>query len=152
MWTRHLSRRGGQGFSGLLGSSVKEDASARAGGRRCTRRAIVRTSGSHREDVLIRSRRRSEPGMVCPGLYAGPLLRADRNWDSEVGQGKRKSGAAAAAVGGSTGSSSRHQEKQQKAAGACRVFLPGASRSPSPSTVWTDAAMMGMPSGDSNSA
>ena len=61
--------------------------------------------------------------MVCPGLYAGPLLRADRNWDSEVGQGKRKSGAAAAAVGGSTGSSSRHQEKQPKAAGVCRVFL-----------------------------
>ena len=68
-------------------------------------------------------RRLAEPGMVCPGLYAGPLLRADRNWDSEVGQGKRKSGAAAAAVGGSTGSSSRHQEKQQKAAGACRVFF-----------------------------
>ena len=101
------------------------------------------------------SRRLAEPGMVCPGLYAGPLLRADRNWDSEVGQGKRKSGAAAAAGGGSTGSSSRHQEKQQKAAGACHVFLPGASRSPSrasPSTVWTDVAMMGMPSGDSSSA
>ena len=63
-----------------------------------------------------------------------------REREERVGHGGRQAAAQAAAVG-----IRRSSQKQQEFAA---FFWPG---SPSPSTVWTDAAMMGVPSGDSNS-